>query len=97
MRCFQFLPVRIRPIMFPLTPYSFAILPLVGTPLGRDPRPGLIQPYFRLISSTCSSVSFAVFTLAPWLCRHFRSWSCLLSAALPRNRWSGLTHGGLSQ
>jgi len=49
-----------------------------------------VNPCKDLISRISSSVSLG------W-CLLFRCLSRLLSAIVPRNRWSGFTHGGLSQ
>ena len=49
-----------------------------------------VNPCKDLISRISSSVSLGLFLL-------FLDLSLLLSATVPRNRWSGLTQGGLSQ
>lgn len=49
------------------------------------------------ISDTLASVSFEEPTLSPSAWRFFCTLSLMLSACVPKKRWSGLTHDGLSQ
>lgn len=83
--CFHRLNLLTLDIVPVLTPYARANAPFVWD----DAR----------IFLTMVSVSFAQYLASPLSCwiRFFWSRSALLSVCVPRNRWAGFTHGGLSQ
>lgn len=101
MMCFQLIRWMMRLMLASLTPNSFARV-LLGVPAAAA----------VLIARTLSAVSFAFLTCSPrmtnlsawarmWCAspvtkRPFLSASCMLSLWVPRNRWSGFTHWGVS-
>lgn len=81
--CFHFLPKRISLIVVMVTPYFLESTLSVSVD--------------RFISATSDSVKDDLEKSDPFAWRPLAFLSLLFSSAVPRNRWSGFTHSGLSQ